>query len=189
MLCTEVTYNTTAVNATIADKSIKDKLDKMSRDGLERAGAECFLSVRRALCLEAYRKCNPQTVDLLPVCTSVKTSAVEVCVQALKSLDKNVIEASFDANAFSNATDCVHIAPPPPIVPVTAPANATATPPVVVLRTCSKNDTTPAYTDHCAANKTRTMSFKRVQDAVCLDKDNLLNQTYTLPCGIPLIKP
>jgi hypothetical protein len=176
-------------------------LDKISREGLENANVDCFLSVRRALCLTHYRKCIPEEDGrFVPVCESVRTQTLEVCSQGGVFADWSVIEDHLDDDAFATSEDCVAVAaganvadakPEHEMVgnasittsPIPTPT-ATATP-TDTQRTCTLDDMEPHYERYCETNGTMIMSMRRKSSVVCEDSDHFEQQMRTLQCACP----
>ncbi|KAI9598363.1 hypothetical protein BDF19DRAFT_420016 [Syncephalis fuscata] len=188
-LCPDITFNTTVTDASATDKTIKDLLDKISREGAGSAGADCFLSIRRTLCLTHYRKCDPAAnATLTPVCTSVRKHVFEVCAKGGAFADTTVIKANLDDKAFGDDKDCIALAVGTNAVdakPVNASATKTSEPAptsAVPLRTCSLFDMAASYKDHCAQQHTRTLLLQKKLNTNCNDTNVLAKTERTLLC-------
>ncbi|RKP24364.1 hypothetical protein SYNPS1DRAFT_29864, partial [Syncephalis pseudoplumigaleata] len=190
-LCPDITFNTTVTDAAATDKVIKDKI---SREGAGSAGADCFLSIRRTLCLTHYRKCDPAAGGkLVPVCTSVRKHAFTVCAKGGAFADSSVIDANLDGSAFGDDDNCIAVAvgtKAEDAKPANATSNATSaqaaaaasTPP---LRACTIADMMATYEDHCAQRHTRTLILQKKPDVHCNDTDALdkTERTVLCPCS------
>ncbi|KAK9701005.1 hypothetical protein K7432_011935 [Basidiobolus ranarum] len=105
-ICQEVAYSTTVDNIVAAEANVKELLNKISREGYENAGAGCFLAIREALCAITYRKCDPDTLKVYPVCPLVRDRAISICEGGLVHLDKFILEDNIDSKALQNSSDC-----------------------------------------------------------------------------------
>ncbi|KAI8053983.1 hypothetical protein BDF22DRAFT_682362 [Syncephalis plumigaleata] len=188
-LCPDITFNTTVTDAKATDKTIKDLLDKISREGAGSAGADCFLSIRRTLCLTHYRKCDPTAGDkLAPVCTSVRKHAFDVCSKGGAFADSSVIDANLDGSAFGDGKDCIAVAvgtkaedAKPVNASSVAPVNSTAVP-NPPLRTCMLSDMMATYEEHCAQRHVRMLQLQKKPQVSCNDTNSLGKTERTLLC-------
>ncbi|RKP05021.1 hypothetical protein THASP1DRAFT_33157, partial [Thamnocephalis sphaerospora] len=204
-LCPDIIYATNVTDAKEVDKTIKVLLDKISREGLESTGADCFLSIRRSLCLTHYRKCNADAGGkLVPVCESVRKQTLEVCGKGGVFADTSVIKAHLDESAFAESNDCVAVAAGAKVSDAKANSNATdtatattstkpgsatstasATPTKKTVRTCTLDDMHTAYEDHCAKRQIRLVLMRKKSEVSCEDRDGLTKRQRTTKCACP----
>ncbi|ORX97630.1 hypothetical protein K493DRAFT_406882, partial [Basidiobolus meristosporus CBS 931.73] len=95
-----VTYYTNVTDVAAADEQVKVLLDKISREGVEGAGADCFLALHRAACYTTFRKCDPDTNTILPVCMTIRNNALNTCETSGSFTDSNIIEENFEPSLF-----------------------------------------------------------------------------------------